>query len=156
ILWRYRLREAQGGVGPRILRSAPGGHLAALVGTGAFKVALNTRDVPIREMLSEAGRVFLPERVTDGLRLPQAVEVGLGTWGVGLPFSATQLLKRGGDSEAIVAALVAGALVFWILGRLGRDAPARSEASRLIGNGIGVFCLGWALFLITGSVQLTA
>jgi hypothetical protein len=98
-----------------------------------------------------------------GLNIEQALRTGFGDYGVGLPRLVLQVLRDGPPPSTLVLTLVAAAAIAGYLLALGRSSEAagasRATALRLsaalLAGGLGVFWLGYAIFLTNSNVQFT-
>jgi hypothetical protein len=136
--------------------------LALVVGLGAYKAATSNRLGPLE---AEPGRIAAILRtlfsfdVRDGdygLNLPLAVSVNFGDHVLALPRHAWRLL---GDTPGPLVPAIALILAIAVLGYLRAVGTEDAWQPRVWGGlaiaGLGVFTLGYAIFLTNTAIQIT-
>ena len=122
-------------------------HWLMLMGLIAFKLLTTVR----------LGHYGLIEQITwFGQFIREAFVVGYGWYGLGLPATVFTLFRDYPDWRAFAVTGVFGLLLFWYLQRVGGQFDAISWTSwlRLIGGGLAVFGLGYAIFLTNRNVHV--
>jgi hypothetical protein len=131
----------------------------------AFKAATTSRlgalsSLPVH-LATNIRQAFAPAGAeTDyGLNLERAGLVHFTTYGLGLPHAAWRLARAVPDAAnvgvAVVVALTVLGYLRHVLGRPGAALPSLRLALVLLGAGLGVFGLGYSIFIVYGGLQLT-
>lgn len=170
VAWRLRQRAAvmEGEVGgwTGAFRAMPVAQIVALLVVVIFKtyMTITTRMGPGSTLWAHFGWIFERAIALDhgpedyGLNLITLLSVTYGTYGVGLPRVAWKLAVEHPDPIVLALGMGVGCLVGGYLWRVARSAdrlPSARTMRGLVGHGVLVSGLGYAIFLTSGALQLT-
>jgi hypothetical protein len=164
-----RLAGSHSGLSATRTRGAIAGvaTIASLTVIAAFKWQTTVRLGSAEEhsmltILRRAWRFNVPPD-SYGLNIEQAIRTSFGDYGVGLPGLIWRVLRDGPSISTLVLTIVVAAAVAGYLLALGRSSEAGAseraavlrQSAALLGGGLGVFWLGYAIFLTNSNLQFT-
>jgi hypothetical protein len=153
LLWHRAQQLSRSTTAARITRTRwlllLAGNVAALTLVVAYKALVTVRvNVEMDFVSHVAGLVA------------GAVRVNYGTYGLGLPYLIWWILRHRPDLPTLAVAGVLGLVIFtylWHVTRWSRSAlPNKTTWLKLIGLGVVVFGLGYAVFLVNADVWFTS
>jgi hypothetical protein len=107
-----------------------------------------------RRLVSVSGPGFY------GLNLARAITVNFGELGINLPVTAIKLLSQFPSRSLITVAAVSAITLFgcmyWAVQQTGPDWADRRTMRNVVFVGLGLFAIGYSIFLTTSWIQITA